>query len=341
MPPGRADGARRRANIAGVPGPAAPAPPRAAPRCRRAVLAVLLAVLVGGCAVVDFEQRRWIFMPTTQAWGPGVAAAQGMTEVWIPFVSLHPEQRGEPVRLHGLWLPRREAAAPVLLFLHGVRWDVRASAQRMRRLHALGFSVLSIDYRGFGLSSPGGLAAGRDTGRPAGLGEGPDPGASVGNSVPSETLAAEDARQAWAWLARRHPGVPRYIAGHSIGANIAVRLAAEVADESGLIVEGGFLSSAEHFRSLRWGWLPITGLITQHFDAGSRIADVGSPVLVVHGSEDTMISPAMGRALYERAREPKRFLLVPGAVHEDTDAVGHAQLREAVRQFFGLRRQAE
>lgn len=319
---------------------------RAAPGGRRGrvLLAALLCALGSGCAVVDFEQRRWIFMPTTQAWAPGVAAAEGMEEVWIPFVSQHLEQRGEPVRLHGLWLPRPEVDAPVLLFLHGVRWDVRASAQRMRRLQALGFSVLSVDYRGFGFSSPGGAggtSAGRDPVRKAGQGEGADPGASVRGSVPSETLAAEDAREAWAWLARRHPGVPRYVAGHSIGANIAVRLAAEVGDEAGVIVEGGFLSSGEHFRSLRWGWLPITGMITQHFDAGSRIASVGSPVLVVHGSEDTMIAPAMGRALYERAREPKRFVLVEGAVHENADEVGHAQLREAVQQFFRLRRRAE
>jgi uncharacterized protein len=338
-----------RANIAGVSQaanvPATVATVRAKRRRRafacRALAALLLPAALAGCAVVDYEQRRWIFMPTTQAWAPGVAAAQGMHEVWIPFVSQHPEQRGQAVRLHGLWLPRPEFDAPVLLFLHGVRWDVRASAQRMRRLHALGFSVLGIDYRGFGLSSGGGADPALHNPPGAGQAAGPDLGARGSETVPSETLAAEDARAAWAWLAQRHPQRPRYIAGHSVGANMAVRLAAEVPDEAGVIVEGGFLSSGEHLRSLRWGWLPVAGMITQHFDAGSRIARVGSPVLVVHGSHDTMISPAMGRALYERARPPRRFVLVEGGVHENTDEVGHAQLREAVQQFFGLRRLAE
>ena len=303
-------------------------------------LKVLLCAATGlfatGCAVVDHEQRRWIFMPTTQAWGPGVEAARGMQDVWIDYTSQHPEQRGQPVRLHGLWLPRPEADAPVLLFLHGVRWDVRASAPRLRRLHALGFSVLGIDYRGFGQSRHADTWAARAPLPGAGEAAGPDLGARGGDAVPSESLAAEDARAAWAWLASRHPGRPRYVAGHSVGANMAVRLAAEVGDEAGVIVEGGFLSSGEHFRSLRWGWLPITGLITQHFDAGSRIAAVGSPVLVVHGSQDSMIPPAMGRALYERARQPKRFVLVEGGVHEDADERGHAQLRVAVRQVFGV-----
>jgi uncharacterized protein len=303
----------------------------------KALLCAAACMFATGCAVVDHEQRRWIFMPTTQAWAPGVAAAQGMQEVWIPYTSQHPEQQGQPVRLHGLWLPRPEADAPVLLFLHGVRWDVRASAPRLRRLHALGFSVLGIDYRGFGQSRHGGVPAALQPRAGAGQASGPDLGARGGEAVPSESLAAEDARAAWAWLARRHPGRARYVAGHSVGANMAVRLAAEVDDEAGVIAEGGFLSAGEHFRSLRWGWLPITGLITQHFDAGSRVAAVGSPLLVVHGSEDSMISPAMGRALYERARQPKRFVLVEGGVHENADELGHAQLRQAVQQVFGIR----
>ena len=126
---------------------------RALPAYLRLALAIGLSSLLGACAVVDFEQRRWIFQPTDEAWGPGVTAAQGMSEVWIDFVSAHPEHTDAAVRLHALWLPQTDTRAPVLLFLHGVRWDVRASAPRMRQLHALGFSVLGIDYRGFGRSS--------------------------------------------------------------------------------------------------------------------------------------------------------------------------------------------
>jgi uncharacterized protein len=249
-------------------------------------------------------------MPTTRAWEPGLAAAQGMDEVWIDYVPQEPSYRGKPVRLHGLWLAQADAAAPVLLYLHGVRWDVRASAPRMRQWHALGFSVLAIDYRGFGRSS---------------------------DSMPSEERVAEDSLAAWHWLARQQPQARRFIFGHSLGGAVAVRLAHDVPDEAGLIVEGAFTSTPEVFRSLRWGWLPITGLITQRFDAGSRIAQVGSPVLVVHGSDDSMVAPEHGRALYERAVQPKRFLLVPGAVHENTGQVGAPQYRQAVAELFGVR----
>lgn len=275
----------------------------------RILLAAWLCVLTGGCAIVDWEQRRWIFQPVKHAWEPGLEAAQGMQDNWIDFVSAHPEHSGESVRLHALWLPQGDPAAPVVLFLHGVRWDVRASAPRMRLLHSHGFSVLGLDYRGFGRSS---------------------------EAMPSESLVAEDAYAAWDWLARNFPESRRFVYGHSLGAAVAVRLAQEVDDESGLIIEGGFTSTLDLLRSTRWGWLPVAALITQHFDAGSRIGTVGSPVLVIHGSEDTMVAPRLGCELYKRAGEPKRFLLVDGAVHENTGEVGHAHIRAALSSLFGL-----
>lgn len=286
-------------------------PPDAA---QRLLLAAALCLLGSGCAVVDWEQRRWIFQPVDHTWGPGLEAAQGMQDTWIDFVSAHPEQAGRPVRLHALWLPQPDPAAPVALFLHGVRWDVRASAPRMRQLHGHGFSVLGLDYRGFGQSS---------------------------EAMPSETLVAEDARAAWDWLARTHPQARRFIYGHSLGAAVAVRLAQEVGDEAGLVVEGAFTSTHDVLRSTRWGWLPVGALITQRFDAGARIGHVGSPVVVVHGSQDTMVAPRLGRELYERAAPPKRFVLVEGAVHENTGEVGHAQVGAALRALFGIGGAAE
>jgi alpha-beta hydrolase superfamily lysophospholipase len=290
-----------------------PATARAAParsRWQGAVLALAAVALLSGCAIVDFEQRRWIFQPTRQTWAAGEVAAQGMRDVWIDHVSAVEEQRGQAVRLHGLWLPQADTAAPVLLFLHGARWDVRASAPRMRDLHALGFAVLGVDYRGFGLST---------------------------EALPSETLAAEDALAAWHWLARQHPQQKRYVYGHSLGAAIAVSLAVAVQDESGLIVEGAFTSTADVFRSYRLGWVPITPFITQTFDSASRIAQVGSPLLVLHGGDDGMVPHRLGRALYGLATPPKRFVLVDGAAHENASALGQEQFRQAVADLFGIR----
>jgi hypothetical protein len=126
------------------------------PRARRGLFAVVLLLLaLAGCQTLDQQQRRWIFQPNDRAWGSR-PAAEGMQDVWIDFNS---RATGQPVRLHALWhagraTPDAATCAPVLLYLHGARWDVRGSAWRIRRMQALGFSVLAIDYRGFGRSTP-------------------------------------------------------------------------------------------------------------------------------------------------------------------------------------------
>ena len=88
--------------------------------------------------------------------------------------------------------------------------------------------------------------------------------------------------------------------------------------------------------SFKWGWLPLSPLITQRFEAVRRVADVGSPLLVVHGSADGLIPPELGRRLYEAASAPKRFVLVDGGSHHNTNAVGQGQYREALAALFGL-----
>jgi uncharacterized protein len=283
------------------------AAPRLSRFAARRLGAALLAVgALSGCLSLDERQRQWIFQPARQAWWGGIETIDSVEPVWIAFTS---QETGREVRLNGLWLPAASPDSPVLLYLHGARWDVTGSARRMARMRELGFSVLGIDYRGFGKSS---------------------------DELPSERMAYEDARAAWRWLAEQHPDAPRYIFGHSLGAAVAVDLASETNDAAGLIVEGGFTSIPAVYSSLRWGWLPLQWLITQRFDAAQKIERIRMPVLVVHGSEDRLIAPALGRALYERAPSPKRFVLVDGGSHHNTNALAMNEYRSALHELFGF-----
>src|SRR3954471_24932614 len=95
-----------------------------------AAAAVLLGVAFTlGCSTLDQQQRSWIFQPSDQAWGGSAGMAQGMDDVWIDFPS---RVTGESARLHGLWLAAEHprAGTPVLLYLHGARWNVEGSAGR-------------------------------------------------------------------------------------------------------------------------------------------------------------------------------------------------------------------
>jgi len=272
--------------------------------------------LLTGCATLDEKQRAWIFQPSDRTWSGGLMAAEGMYDVWIAYNAKKGALTGGddyPVRLHGLWLEADKPAtgkSPVMLYLHGARYNVTGSAPRIRRMQELGFSVLAIDYRGFGKST---------------------------SELPSEASAYEDARAAWGWLARQYPDRPRYIFGHSLGGPIAIDLATAVEDESGTIVEGTFTSIADVVASSRWGWMPVSLLITQRFEAVNKVGKIGSPLLVVHGGEDQLIRPDLGRKLYEAAAEPKLFVLVEGGSHHNTNQIGQPQYREALARLFALK----
>ena len=268
----------------------------------------LCALLAAGCSTLDERQREWIFQPSDSSWGNTATMAKGMEDVWIDFQS---STTGEPARLHGLWLggAPETTDTPVLLYLHGARYNVAGSAPRIQRMHELGFSVLAIDYRGFGKS---------------------------GGELPSEASAYEDARAAWQWLGARQPGQARYLFGHSLGGAIAIHLASEVDDAAGLIIESSFTSLSDVVASFSFGWSAVRRFITQRFDAAQKIGAVRAPVLVVHGDDDQLIPHALGRALYDAAVSAKRFVLVPGGSHHDTHAVGEAPMRQALSELFGL-----
>jgi len=264
---------------------------------------------VAGERLIDTQQRKWIFRPQKQnRWSQARALRRlsDMQEVWIGFES---KVSGIPARLHGLWLPHPDAQAPLLLYLHGAQHEVTSSADRLRRLQRMGFSVLAVDYRGFGKS---------------------------GSELPSEASAYEDAHAAWQWLAAQQPGRARYIFGHSLGGAIAIHLAAEVDDAAGLIIESSFTSMSDVVASFSQGWSAVRRFITQRFDAAQKIRTVRAPVLVVHGDRDLLIPHALGRALYDAAVSSKRFVLVPGGSHHDTHAVGEGPLRQALFELFGL-----
>jgi len=269
----------------------------------------LCGLLAAGCATLYEQQREWIFQPSDRSWGNTAAMTQGMEDVWIDFRS---SISGEPARLHGLWLGSKPESTdtPVLLYLHGARYNVAGSAPRIQRMHELGFSVLAIDYRGFGKSSKG---------------------------LPSEESAREDARAAWTWLAARHPRQHRYIFGHSLGGAIGIDLATHVKDESGIIVESTFTSIADVASGFKWGWLPFGPFITQRFEAIDKVKHITAPLLVVHGTADILINPTLGRKLYDAATVPKLFVLVEGGSHHNTNSVGEAQYRAALTQLFRMK----
>jgi alpha-beta hydrolase superfamily lysophospholipase len=277
---------------------------------------VAAAMLVGaGCAQLAEKERELTFrvVPGNASWFDGLP--QGVEESDLP-VALD----GKIQHIHAWWWPAAAHNAPAVLYLHGSRWNLTGQAFRIQELHDFGFSVLAIDYRGFGKSD---------------------------GKLPSEETVYEDARIAWQRLTELQPDASRrLIYGHSLGGAVAIDLAAWLSDKAradgtavpthGLIVESSFTTLADIAQALTSPWLPIRLLLSQKFDSITKIRDISMPVLIVHGGDDRYVPSRFSQELYSAAPGPKQLLVVDGATHNNCMRVGSAQYRAALQQLFGF-----
>jgi uncharacterized protein len=267
-----------------------------------ALCAALL--LAGGCASLDEWQRRNIFQAESSArWGDTEPPAGG-TAYDLALAN------GD--RVH-TWLVRAtDPDAPTLLFLHGARRNLPGSADRIELLRNLGFNVLAIDYRGFGRSTA---------------------------LLPSEVSAIEDVDRAFAELKSKEPDPSkRFVYGYSLGGALAIDLAARENDFAGLVVEASFTRITDIVRESRYSWVPFINLaVTESFDSIDKMARVKEPLLLVHGTADSVVPHTMSDRLYAAAVDVppdlRRLLKVEGAGHRSAAFNGGAVFADALHRF--------
>jgi pimeloyl-ACP methyl ester carboxylesterase len=277
-----------------------------------AALAAGAAVLgAGGCAYLDVKQRELIFRPQRELHAAPDSYGLKYEEVWL---TVSGEGDDAQERVHGWWIPGPDAAGPTLLYLHGARWSLSNNLFRIQRLQRMGFSVLAIDYRGFGRSD---------------------------GDLPSEEQAYADAQAAWSHLRLLEPDPRRrFVYGHSLGGAVAIELATRNPDVAGLIVESTFTSIRDMVEVMGYSTFPIAVVLTQHFDSLGKMAKVGAPVLFIHGAADRYVPVTMSEKLFAAAREPKRLVLVENAGHSNAVWVAFDQYQAAVRDFLAVVRRA-
>ena len=262
--------------------------------------------LAGGCAYVSEKQAEFIFRPTKGAWRGYDADRYQFADHWVAL-------QGSEQKLHAWWLPHADPQAPVVLYLHGARWNLTGSVSRIDRWRQLGFSVFAVDYRGFGRSS---------------------------DVAPTEAYAYEDAEAAWDYVAKLAPGRTRYIVGHSLGGAIAAELARRRPDAAGLVLEATFTSVRDMIDQSPWGFLPVGLILTQEFDTLSKLPELKMPVMITHGTEDRIVPYRMGERLYEAVKAPKRFIKVEGGSHHNLSYAAFDEYRRALHDLFGLERRS-
>jgi hypothetical protein len=265
---------------------------------RRHRVILTLLVLTGTVILMPhLLERMFVYFPIREVEGDPSLAGLAFEDL-----SLVTE---DGLKIHGWFVPYH-GSRRTFLILHGNAGNIGHRLPLIQILHELEAHVLIIDYRGYGKSQ----------GRPF------------------EEGLYRDARAAAAWWLRRFSGPDQrlIVIGKSLGGPVAIDLARHI-PVSGLILQSTFTSAWDMAKTLfPIGLLqPFTGV---RLDSAGKIGAVTCPKLFIHGSRDEIVPIRLGRKLFDAAPEPKEFLEVPGAGHNDLIWVAGAEYSRVIRKFL-------
>jgi pimeloyl-ACP methyl ester carboxylesterase len=195
-----------------------------------------------------------------------------------------------PISVWHLPAEHLPANRPVALFFHGNGENLETMRQTglFGELAQLGIGLVAVDYPGYG----------RSGGRP------------------SEESLARAADTAWQWLGSRYPDRPHLICGWSLGAAVALRLAAREGDGVDGVIAMSSWTSLPDVAGLHFPrWLVGMALHERH-DSLAMAPTISAPALVIHGVEDRIIPASQGERV-AAALPASRWVAVPGAGHND------------------------
>ena len=188
--------------------------------------------------------------------------------------------------LDALYFPLQESRG-LVFFLHGNAGNLETWTTGLDFYRRVGYDLFMLDYRGYGKST---------------------------GSVRSEAELNADVRAAWDAIAPRYRGKPIVIYGRSIGTGLAASLARDVHPALLVLVSpyASLAAAAKRVYPLAPEWLLKYPLRTD-----AIIGDVTSPVMLLHGRNDTLIPFADSARLASLVRAPVELVVVDGAGHND------------------------
>ena len=120
--------------------------------------------------------------------------------------------------------------------------------------------------------------------------------------------------------------------GESLGSAVAVELATR-RRPGAVVVRSPFTSLADVGR-IHYPFLPVRLLLRDRFASIDRVAAIGAPLLVIAGDRDSIVPLRSSRALFDAAQEPKRWVAIAGADHNDLELLAGRQMIGEVIAFL-------
>lgn len=232
----------------------------------------------------------------------------------------------EGLQLYGkLYFGKKDA--PLLLFFHGYHGTAAWDGYGIFKLcQENGCPLLMVDERAHGKS---------------------------GGNVITFGIKERCDCKLWAEYAAKRYGEKQdiFLAGVSMGAaSVLMSSGLELpGNVRGIIADCGYLGPADIIKqTIRQMKLPVTCVywlirlgarLFGHFDpetdtALKAVQKTAIPTLFIHGSNDSIVPPAMGKTLYEACAAPKIWLLIKGADHANSAMTDYETYANGVMEFL-------
>jgi len=213
-----------------------------------------------------------------------------------PHISSLPRPDGQKI---GFFYLSAAPGMPTLLWSHGNGEDIGYLRQRFESVHARGYGILAYDYPGYGIS----------------------------DGRPTEKGCYDACQTTWNHLTDTLRVNPKNIIiyGQSVGSGPACWLASHESSAGLMLVSP--LTSA--FRTITR--IPL--FLGDQFPNIKRIASIHTPLLIIHGDQDSVVPQRNGKILYDLHPGPKRFVDIQGAGHNDLFILAEDEILDALDQF--------
>lgn len=178
----------------------------------------------------------------------------------------------------------------VILYFHGNAGSLNGWQFVADDFVKLGYSVFIIDYRGYGKS---------------------------GGRISERGLYA-DADAAYDYLLKTFAANQIIVYGRSIGTGVSVDLCTR-RNAAALVLESAY-TSVTNLGKQKLPWLLPQLLLRTRFNNVEKISKVKCPVLLIHGTDDTLIPSSESLILFEACQSNKKLVLIEGGGHNDLDS---------------------
>ncbi len=176
----------------------------------------------------------------------------------------------------------------LLIYFHGNAGNIYHRIPDLLHLQKSGFNIIGVSYRGYGKSE----------GSPSEAGIYLDGKAVYQYALEELGFSAENI----------------IILGRSIGSTVATNLA-QHKNLHGLILVTPLSNGKGQAEASGLGL--ISTFAGDAFDNLTKIDNLNSPLLVIHGTQDRVVPFLMGEAIFSRAKTEKKFIKIEGASHND------------------------